>query len=139
MATRLYKISRGLLRKWHFILRTMEGFQWGNKRLYIINCHLCCGRMDTLEVKSKEEATEPIQARDGDGEKLTPRTGLCNRQLAHIMGENGSPEVSERRRISRAGWKHSSPSTVWSSHPSLGTWEPLRLCGWGPSFLWGWG
>lgn len=95
MATRLYKISRGLLRKWHFILRTMEGFQWGNKRLYIINCHLCCGRMDTLEVKSKEEATEPIQARDGDGEKLTPRTGLCNRQLAHIMGENGSPEVSD--------------------------------------------
>lgn len=102
VATRLYKISRGLLRKWHFILRTMEGFQWGNKRLYIIKCHLCCWRMDTLEVKSKEEATEPIQVRDGDGEKLTPRTGLCNRQLTHIMGENGGPEVSDAARLVRA-------------------------------------
>lgn len=29
-----------------------------------------------MEVKNKEEATELIQARDGDGEKSTPRTRL---------------------------------------------------------------
>ena len=72
--------------------------------------------MDTLEVKNKEEATEPIQARDGGGEKLTPGTGLWGRRCQHTMGENGGPEVSA---AARSESKQQSGAQVTLQRPVL--------------------
>ena len=75
VATRLYKISQRPSKEVTFYLEDDGRFLVGKYSLDIIKCHLCYWRMDMLEVKNKEEATEPPEARDGDGE-LKPRTGF---------------------------------------------------------------